>query len=719
MSNFIQGDDFDRPGGKAEEKVWQKVKEAFTGREVLGYSRYPLFSRIGEKRKEPDILLLDKEIGVIVIEVKAFFIEDIESVIPNHWVIRNSYERTLNPIGQVEDYLYTLDGKFSAERKLRRKYKGKAIVALPNINREQWKKKGFNKGMESAPIILGNELGTKTLMRKINDIEDILSGDYFDNERYKIVSAILGHEINHVRDEDYYLKEGTKAKICNSIETKLYNIDIQQENIGKTIPPGPQRIRGIAGSGKTLLLCQKAAYMHLKYPKWRIALVFFTQSLYDNIIKTLDMYLKAFSNGDVGYDPYSNLKVMHAWGRVERTGFYREVAQTNDIRPLNVNDVKKHFGVKYVEPTKSLNYACKTLLECKNGNLEEMFDAILIDEGQDLVASDEVKYKNKQPFYYMAYKSLKPISDNDPNIRRMVWAYDELQSLETKKIPSGKEILGSDQLIKGSYKGGIKKSEIMRKCYRTPYEILTVAHALGMGLLREEGMITGYTTKTDWDNIGYEVVEGDFRKEGNMVLINRPIENSPNPISEFYKGHCIEFNTYNSNIDMMKQLAKCVRNDIVLQKLKPDRQILIINLKQKDYKKEYLALLCNELKEQGVNYYIPSFEQYNTIYNNGKSYPERFWCEEAVTISNVIRAEGNEANMVYIIGLDEVARNEGDINYRNKLFVALTRAKCWVKVMAVGNYSLYHEFQRAIEAKGAFRFKFRKPKQEVNDLEVE
>ena len=49
------------------------------------------------------------------------------------------------------------------------------------------------------------------------------------------------------------------------------------------IPPGPQRIRGIAGSGKTRLLCQKAAWMHKEHPDWDIAYVFFTQALYDEI----------------------------------------------------------------------------------------------------------------------------------------------------------------------------------------------------------------------------------------------------------------------------------------------------------------------------------------------------------------------------------------------------------------------------------------------------
>ena len=75
MGVFIQGDNFDRAGGKAEELVWIKIREALQSREVLGYSRYPYFENIGEKRKEPDILLLDKEEGIIIIEVKSFSIK--------------------------------------------------------------------------------------------------------------------------------------------------------------------------------------------------------------------------------------------------------------------------------------------------------------------------------------------------------------------------------------------------------------------------------------------------------------------------------------------------------------------------------------------------------------------------------------------------------------------------------------------------------------------
>ena len=56
------------------------------------------------------------------------------------------------------------------------------------------------------------------------------------------------------------------------------------------------------------------------------------------------MYIKAFSNGEEGYNPDSNLKIMHAWGNKKKNGFYREVANRNNCRFRNANDVKKELG---------------------------------------------------------------------------------------------------------------------------------------------------------------------------------------------------------------------------------------------------------------------------------------------------------------------------------------------------------------------------------------
>lgn len=385
---------------------------------------------------------------------------------------------------------------------------------------------------------------------------------------------------------------------------------------------------------------------------------------------------------------------------------------------MNANDLKKRLG-GYVENNISINYISKELLEECNGNLEEIFDAIFIDEGQDLIADDKYKYNGKQPFYYMAYKSLKPVSNENSNVRRLIWAYDELQSLNDKKIPSSQEIFGDSSLVTGIYKGGAKKSEIMKKCYRTPHEILTSAHAIGMGFFREGGMLSGYTTQRDWENIGYNVTSGDFKREGNEIVLERSIENSPNPINNLFKGKCIEFNTYVSRADEIKELVMNIKNDIEKQNLNPARDILIINLSEGD-NGGYLKEIGNELNRASINYYVPSCSTLNIISESNwkMKKPEKFWCDNAVTISAINRAKGNEAAMVYVVGVEYIAKNEGSVAHRNKLFTALTRAKCWVKVMGVGSYTLYREIEQAIEAKGIFKFQYSKPKNESNDMEI-
>ncbi|WP_233554342.1 hypothetical protein [Deinococcus cavernae] len=73
----------------------------------------------------------------------------------------------------------------------------------------------------------------------------------------------------------------------------------------------------------------------------------------------------------------------------------------------------------------------------------------------------------------------------------------------------------------------------MNRCYRTPGPVLLAAHALGMGLLRQEGMLAGLTNKADWKAIGYEV-EGQFRG-GTEVTLTRPQENSPQSTADLYR----------------------------------------------------------------------------------------------------------------------------------------------------------------------------------------
>jgi superfamily I DNA and RNA helicase len=69
---------------------------------------------------------------------------------------------------------------------------------------------------------------------------------------------------------------------------------------------------------------------------------------------------------------------------------------------------------------------CAELLN-NDDELPELFDAILIDEAQDFHFD----------FYKLCYAILR-----EP--KRLVWAYDEVQSLESLSIPTTADIFGTN-----------------------------------------------------------------------------------------------------------------------------------------------------------------------------------------------------------------------------------------------------------------------------------
>lgn len=708
-SKFITTEPLKASSEAGEQKVWDAVKSAFSDRNCIGYWRYPIFSKVGEIRKEPDILIADREFGLVVIEVLPVAIDQVVGINDDIWQLQNYHIAEANPYQRAEHQLRALIAYTDRESAIWRRVTGRSLVALPLITQEQWQQKGFDQLPNCPPVIFQDQLGKVGLLERIQQISCVVPGESLEDKDWELLLSVIGGTpvLRKPPRATTSTTGKTRASIMDSLRQRLYEIDLQQEHIGKEIPPGPQRIRGIAGSGKTVLLCQKAAMMHLKHPEWDIALVFFTRSLYEQIIGLVDKWIRRFSCGEMQYDPKTNqkLQVLHAWGAREQPGLYGTICEYHGKRRGTVVDTKER------QPNRGLAELCKRLQE--EIEIEPMFDAILIDEGQDLVAEDNLKYEDKQAIYWMAYQALRPVSEEKPEDRRLIWAYDEAQSLDSIVVPKAKEVFGenlSNLLSKQpQYPGGIKRAVVMRHCYRTPGPILTAAHAIAMGLLRPEGMVSGITKKKDWDRIGYEV-QGDFRGVGKPITVHRPPQYSPNPIPELWDTPVLEFQTYGSRQEEMTALAQNIMHNIVHDGLNPSRDILVVILGSNSEAMDLETQVAEFLMQQGIDIYIPSARSSNILkFEWEVSQPNNFWCDGAVTVSRVPRAKGNEADMVYVVGFDNVARNESDVNYRNQLFVALTRTRGWASLSGVGNYPMYDEMRQVITSGDTFTFTYKRP----------
>lgn len=438
--------------------------------------------------------------------------------------------------------------------------------------------------------------------------------------------------------------ENSKGKLANRIEEAITSFDRKQKRSSIMAPfDGPQRIRGLAGSGKTVVLAWKAALTHIRDQEATIIYTFYTRSLYQHIRRLITRFYRQFDDQDPDWD---RLKIMHAWGGHTSEGVYYDACVSNKVDPLTFSEAKR-----FSRDQDPFDYACKNLLE--KSKLSPLVDYIFVDEGQDFPAS----------FINLCVQ----ISEK----QRVVWAYDDLQAIWQPNAPSPEEVFGTDE--NGNPLVELDLDTVLHKCYRNPREVLVCAHALGFGIYGK--IVQMLENKAHWEDIGYSVLSGEF-VEGSEIVIERPVENSLSTISDVNKpGEIIKSIVYENFEDEVYDVAQAIKRDID-EGLRAD-DILVIVVDDRAVN-NYLNLLSSKLAEYGIDS--------NNIHAD--SYGIRdFFREGAVTLSTVHKAKGNEAFSVYVLGVDALFSSYAGVRERNMLFTAMTRAKGWVQVSGIGPWA--------------------------------
>lgn len=456
-------------------------------------------------------------------------------------------------------------------------------------------------------------------------------------------------------------RPGSRAAILNDIYSRIASFDQDQRRAAITLVDGPQRIRGIAGSGKTVVLAMKAAHIHLVKPEAKVLVTFWTKSLYDQFRYLVSKFYRQFSDRDPDWD---FVQILHAWGgRSTGGGVYYNACVDSGATPLTLADIKR-LGAK-----PSFDGACEELL--KRNAIVQKYDYVLIDEGQDLPPS----------FYRLCFE----LAVGGPTDRNVIWAYDELQTILDVKVQNVRETFGllpNDVARMDLVRAEDERSDglqphdiVLKKSYRNPAECLVVAHALGFGIYSKE-IVQILENSKHWEDLGYSVSSGSCRP-GEDVVITRLVENSPINVSS-YKGagsvfHAESFPTYRAEIEWV--VAQF--NDFLKDGIRP-QDILIVSLDDRNAKK-YFADISQMLLKSNVqvnNLSLPSFDMPN------------FYVEGAVTLATVYKAKGNEAAVVFVVGLDAIPFETDPVRARNKLFAALTRSRAWLRVSGVGEFAL-------------------------------
>lgn len=207
-------------------------------------------------------------------------------------------------------------------------------------------------------------------------------------------------------------------------------MDRHQERVAEHLGDGYRVLRGVAGSGKTLILAHRARHLYRTLPKWRILVVCYNRVL-ANALEAL-------------VDPDERLEVTN----IDRLAY--RLAGWGSRRG------KPDFDALVLEAERK----ARRLPDA------ERFDAVLVDEAQDF----------DHPRLNLAYSMLK--SDRmrpdpaQPDRDNFVMAYDVAQNVYRRGgarwNPTGVDAQGRSRTARG-------RSTVFRKNYRNTREILEFA----------------------------------------------------------------------------------------------------------------------------------------------------------------------------------------------------------------------------------------------------
>lgn len=477
--------------------------------------------------------------------------------------------------------------------------------------------------------------------------------------------------IRKARSKRSVEKADSRGARLKNLEDSIATLDHRQNRAVIETVEGVQRIRGLAGSGKTIVLALKAAYLHAQFPDWRIAVTFNTRSLKGQFKRLIN----GFCIEQGGEEPdWSKIRIVNAWGAPggsERDGIYYEFCRSTGSQFFDFRAASSSFG----GTDSAFDGACQAALGAVS-EAPELYDTILVDEAQDFSPS----------FLRMCYSILrKP--------KRLVYAYDELQSLSGESLPPPEEIFGYDasQRPLVSFGDDPRRDVILQKCYRNSRPVLAAAHSLGFGVYRppqvtEIGLVQMFDQPALWQEIGYRVREGTLAK-GERVVLERTEETSP-PFLEIHSPpeDLVHFQRFDNMAQQNEWLIAQILHNLQHDELRHD-DIIVINPDPMTARRRFGAIR-SALFEMGIQTHIAGVDTDADVFFRTDT--------QSITFTHIYRAKGNEAGMVYVINAQDCdGSGVGLATLRNRLFTAITRSKAWVRVVGWGDgmQNIVNEYQ--------------------------
>ncbi|AEH47524.1 3'-5' exonuclease [Parageobacillus thermoglucosidasius] len=331
--------------------------------------------------RRPDFVIIGPDLGIVVLEVKDYTLSTLLQINNDEWTIINRAGEQVtvkSPFKQARDNafhivdvlkkdknLVHLEGKYQFQLKFPYGYG----VVFTRLTQKDLVKKQLYPVIDPNLCLMRDEIDPD----KESFSEEVLFEKILNMfvVPYRLRNPLTKEEIDAIR---YHLFPEVRISAefrppvpyQDQILLSLHDIkamDLHQENLAKQIGDKHRLIRGVAGSGKTLILASRAKLLAKEHPDWKILILCYNISLAQGIRQLINHMLREpDSLFDFDFTKHDGLADT-AYGQIIVRNFHEWLKHD-----LKITEQQIPYILEKLE---------------KGEAILPTYDAILVDEGQD------------------------------------------------------------------------------------------------------------------------------------------------------------------------------------------------------------------------------------------------------------------------------------------------------------------------------------------------
>ncbi len=227
---------------------------------------------VGPKYSHPDFVVMHPRRGILVLEVKDWKLSTIQQANKQTWtIIPDGIPKSVaNPLEQARQYAHQVVNALERDAQLVQAdgpHQGKLAfpwsygVVFTNITRKQFDAAELQHAIEPHRVICQDEMlesvGAEDLQSRLWGMFPYMMRGVMSLPQLDRVRWIMFPQVRVQTSGDLFDDSDEQAELPSIMRV----MDIQQEQLARSLGDGHRVIHGVAGSGKTMILGYRAEYL--------------------------------------------------------------------------------------------------------------------------------------------------------------------------------------------------------------------------------------------------------------------------------------------------------------------------------------------------------------------------------------------------------------------------------------------------------------------------